>query len=124
FHVTGVQTCALPISLREATASDRYYIKEGQLTAVINFDREPRFYGSLGFDRGIWFGQGNYDEEDSYWLQLKRGEFGGKTQAGWHAVTGYYAKKLVNVTNNNTTNSSDRKSTRLNSSHVKISYAV
>lgn len=93
-------------TLREATASDRYYIKEGQLTAVINFDREPRFYGSLGFDRGIWFGQGNYDEEDSYWLQLKRGEFGGKTQAGWHAVTGYYAKKLVNVTNNNTTNSS------------------
>lgn len=89
--------------LRVATEQDRYYIKEGETTAAVNFDREPRFYGAIGFDRGIWFGQGNYDEENPYWLQLKVGEFGGKTQAGWHAVTGYYAKKLINVTNNNPT---------------------
>lgn len=92
-------------NLRVATKDDRFYIKQGESTAAVNFDREPRFYGSVGFDRGVWFGQGRYTPEDPFWLKLKVGEFGGKTQAGWHSVTGYYAKKLINVTNNNTTNS-------------------
>lgn len=86
-----------------AQEEDRNYLKMGEKTANFHFDREPRFYGSLGFDRGIWYGQGRFDEDNSYWLELKVGEYGGKTQVGWHAVTGYYAKKLVNYTNSNPT---------------------
>lgn len=92
--------------LRQIGHDERYNLKEGDTTVAFNFHREPRFYGSLGFDRGTWFGQGRYDHNEQYWLELKRGEFGGKTQAGWHAVTGYYAKKLVHYTNTNPSNSS------------------
>lgn len=91
--------------LQVAGFEDRYYIKENETTVKFNFNREPRFYGSLGFDRGIWYGQGNYDQDNAYWLRLRRGEFGGKAQAGWHSVTSYYAKKLVHFTNHNPNNS-------------------
>jgi len=91
--------------LETAQHVDRYYIKENETTVAFNFDREPRFYGSLGFDRGIWYAQGNYDQEDPFWLKLRIGEFGGKAQAGWHSVTGYYAKKLIHYTNHNSNNS-------------------
>lgn len=91
--------------LEIAGPEDKYYIKEGQMTAKLNYDRGPRFYADLGFDRGVWYGQGNYDQENPYWLKLRIGEFGGKTQTGWHAVTGYYAKKLINYTNHNSSRS-------------------
>src|SRR5690606_11288672 len=58
-------------NLRVATKDDRFYIKQGETTAAVNFDREPRFYGSVGFDRGVWFGQGRYTPEDPFWLKLK-----------------------------------------------------
>ena len=31
-------------------------VQLGEQSASMNFDREPRFYSSLGFDRGKWFG--------------------------------------------------------------------
>ena len=34
--------------LRKATANDKYFIKEGYTTANLNFDREVRYYASLG----------------------------------------------------------------------------
>ncbi|MDR1859318.1 MAG: RagB/SusD family nutrient uptake outer membrane protein [Bacteroidales bacterium] len=39
-----------------------YYLQTGEQTAGMYFDREPRLYASIGFDRGIWFGQGNTSE--------------------------------------------------------------
>lgn len=87
--------------LKEAGFEDRFYIKRGERTVAFNFDREPRFYGSLGFDRGIWYGQGNFDHEEAYYLKLLVGEYGGKTQLSYHSVTGYYPKKLVHYTNSN-----------------------
>jgi len=86
-------------ALRTSTAEDKYRIKEGYTTSRLNFDREPRFYGTLGFDGGIWYGQGRFDDEDPYYLQIKKEQIGGKVQVGWHAVTGYYAKKWINYTN-------------------------
>ena len=43
-------------SLRVSDAEHRYYIQRGEQTAALNFDREPRFYSTLGFDRGKWYG--------------------------------------------------------------------
>src|SRR5690606_37974335 len=43
-------------ALREAGEADRFYVKKGEHTVQMHFDREPRFYANLGFDRGIWFG--------------------------------------------------------------------
>ncbi|MBP1652135.1 MAG: RagB/SusD family nutrient uptake outer membrane protein, partial [Bacteroidetes bacterium] len=42
-------------TLRVATHDERFNIKEGETTARLNFDREPRYYADLGFDRGIWY---------------------------------------------------------------------
>ena len=88
--------------LRVGANEERFYIKEGYTTAEFNFDREPRFYGSLGFDGGIWYGHGRFNDETGTYLQSKRGQLAGKQQAGWHSVPGYYAKKLDYYTNTNT----------------------
>lgn len=92
-------------NLRTGTDLEKHTIKKGYVTAEFNFDRESRFYGSLGFDGGIWYGNGNFDDSNPYWLESKLGQFLGKTQGGWHAVPGYWPKKLVNFTNTATTSS-------------------
>ncbi|MDR1666492.1 MAG: RagB/SusD family nutrient uptake outer membrane protein [Bacteroidales bacterium] len=84
---------------RTGDAAHRYYIEPGENTAAMNFDREPRFYSSLGFDRGRWYG--------NYYVQLPdnnapvlKGRWG-EPSAGYlpHAYncTGYYPKKMVNL---------------------------
>ena len=76
----------------------KYLMRENGQTAVLNFNREYRFYGAIGFDNGAWYGGGwkNPDAEIEY-LSAKRGEFGGLISLGDYSITGYFAKKLVNV---------------------------
>lgn len=73
-----------------------YYIKEGEETASLNFYREPRFYASLGFDRGIWEGAGITDDTKSYYLKGRMSEASGFRSAGEHHCMGYWNKKLAN----------------------------
>src|SRR5690606_29404894 len=42
--------------LRRATPGDKHesYIATGEVTAYLHFFREPRFYASLGIDRGFF----------------------------------------------------------------------
>src|SRR5690606_40504884 len=97
FHVTGVQTCALPILktffvkpvllflfsvLIIACGKDNYEAPSSMLTGVVTYNGKP--VGVRGSNASVR-------------LQLWQDGFPVKT---------------------------DRKSTRLNSSHVKISYAV
>lgn len=86
-------------NLRTATNDDRYRIKPGYTTVGLHFDREPRFYGTLGFDGGIWYGSGKYDDADLYWTEMKAGQYLGKVEEGWHPVSGYFIKKLNHVSN-------------------------
>ena len=86
--------------LRTATVDDKYYIKTGEQTAVLHFDREPRFYANLGFDRGIWYGNGsssdgNFDSETAWYVQGLAEEMAARSGLDNYSVTGYYAKKLV-----------------------------
>jgi hypothetical protein len=97
--------------LREGSEEERYQIKQGYVTARYNFDRETRFYSTLGFDGGIWFGQGNYNPEAPYWLELKLGQSGGKRGNLNHTVTGYYPKKYIYYTNVQSTTASTYTST-------------
>lgn len=84
---------------REAGENDRFRVRFGQTTASFNFDREPRFYGGIGFDRGVWYGNGQWDDTDPYWLQMREGEWLGVMRIGHHPITGYFAKKFVNHNN-------------------------
>lgn len=86
-------------NLRTGTAAEKYYIKEGYITANFNFDRESRFYATLGFDGGIWYGQGKFNDNDSWYLQSRVGMAHGKSSIDKYSITGYYPKKYVHYTN-------------------------
>jgi starch-binding outer membrane protein, SusD/RagB family len=86
-------------ALRQAVQSERYYIKEGYTTVQLNYDREPRFYADLGFDGSIWFGQGKNDDNNTWVLEAKLGQTGGRQGASLYSVTGYWPKKLANYNN-------------------------
>lgn len=75
----------------------RYHIAQGESTANLNFNREPRFYASLGFDRGIWEGHGQ-QESEFYYLKGRLGELGGKNDLDRWSLTGYLPKKLIHYT--------------------------
>jgi hypothetical protein len=79
----------------------RYYIKKGEQTAAMNFDREPRYYSTLGFDRGIWYGN-HYnntpdDPAECLFPKARFGEFSSVFQPGEYNATGYFVKKLVSI---------------------------
>jgi hypothetical protein len=82
--------------LKEATAADKFNIKEGYRTSVINFNREPRFYADLGFDGAIFYKYDSGSDETKYYIKAKYQDYAGSSDAFDFNVTGYYIKKLVN----------------------------
>ncbi|RIJ48041.1 RagB/SusD family nutrient uptake outer membrane protein [Maribellus luteus] len=81
---------------KKAEYPDRYFIKQGEETAVINFNREFRYYSDIAFDRSIWFGNGRSENEnDPWWMKMRKGEFGAVYDQWDQGLTGYFPKKLV-----------------------------
>ena len=78
-----------------ADAEHQHYVRPGFETAKLNLNREPRFYASLGFDGGIWFGHGQTSDDDAWIVEGKKGERGGRLDASRWSLSGYWAKKLV-----------------------------
>lgn len=84
-------------SLRTGDKANRFYIGNGYTTVKAHFDREPRFYSSLGFDGGIWFGNGLVNQEALYYIQARgSGALAGPTDNVRLNITGCWPKKLVN----------------------------
>ena len=72
-------------------ASQNYQAQYGATTAKLNLNREPRFYSSLGFDRGYNRTWGNL-----WQLRMKKGEIHGRiANSDDYLITGYALKKLV-----------------------------
>ena len=85
--------------LRLALPIDKLYVRAGSTTVNIHFDREPRFYAWVGFDCGIWYGQGRIDDQSELWhFACKNGDIDGY-RGGIGAVTGYLPKKHIPYTN-------------------------
>jgi len=82
-------------SLRTATHEERFYVKEGETTARLNFDREPRFYANIGFDRCIWYmaNSPSHSDENTFYLFCRAGEFGQNSPI---PITTMYMKKILN----------------------------
>lgn len=82
-------------SLRVATHNDRFNVKEGETTARLNFDREPRFYANIGFDRCIWYmaNSPSKSDENTFYLFCRAGEFGQNSPI---PLTTMYMKKVLN----------------------------
>lgn len=85
--------------MRTGDEEHKYYIQKGEQTAAMNFDREPRFYSTLGFDRGKWYGNSykNSPDDDAECLYPKNrfGEYSSVFNPGDYNATGYWPKKLV-----------------------------
>lgn len=82
-------------AVRTATTAEALRLKPNYVTANLNFDREIRYYASLGFDGGRWFGQGRFNDADNVYLEAKLGQIA-NNHAWAYSITGYWAKKLVN----------------------------
>lgn len=88
--------------LKEVGQQHKYNLREGRTTVKLHFDREPRFYASLGFDSGIWYGQGRLDDSDPDQLLFIAGKDGEAVSAqnpNRYSVSGYFPKKMVNYRN-------------------------
>lgn len=89
-------------NLRTAVAAENLLIREGYSTINMHFDREPRFYADLGFDGGVWYGQGRYNDKapmELFYLASKKGQPNGLSNPGYGPVTGYSIKKFVHFEN-------------------------
>ncbi|MBB6107891.1 RagB/SusD family nutrient uptake outer membrane protein [Mucilaginibacter lappiensis] len=84
-------------TIRTGDNANRFYIGNGYETVKAHFDREPRFYADLGFDGGIWFGNGMVNQETLYYIQGRgSAALSGPTDNVRLNITGYWPKKLVN----------------------------
>ena len=84
--------------LRTAGEKDKYYIEKGQQTANLNFNREPRYYAFLAFDRGKWYGIGKLDNDAETWhVEGKLKEYSAAYDPGNYSATGYWPKKIVSL---------------------------
>ncbi|MDR2423913.1 MAG: RagB/SusD family nutrient uptake outer membrane protein [Prevotellaceae bacterium] len=78
-----------------SSGDEKYYVKEGQKTAYLHYNREPRFYASVGFDRAIYYGSGyNRFPDDVKHCEFINLEYSGFQGGSQYSVTGYAAKKM------------------------------
>jgi hypothetical protein len=90
---------------RDITQNDRlhfHYSSATQHSAVVHFDREPRFYGAISFDRGTFYGL----NPDGY-ARDNGPDYHNMHKTLWdpsfmwqnderYPITGYLVKKLIN----------------------------
>ncbi len=69
---------------------EKLHAQEGEVTARLHLNREPRFYSSIGFDRGIYRTWGTKWE-----LEMRKGEKNGRrANTNDYVITGYVLKKI------------------------------
>ena len=85
-------------TLKTAGFQDRFYVHNGYETVVAHFNREPRFYSSLAFDGGVWYGNGSLlDPSNAQYVQARGlASFAGPKSAQYTNISGCWPKKLVN----------------------------
>lgn len=79
--------------LQNGDAQHRYFIRQNYTSAKGNFLRENRYYSSVAFDGSLWFGSGNTNDNNAYYVNAVNGYASYVPQR--YNVTGYWAKKLV-----------------------------
>lgn len=75
----------------------RFNLKQGYTTVQLHFDRENRYYASLSFDGGIWYGQGRYDDksENLFYVSSKQGQPAAPINLSSYSTTGFFPKKYT-----------------------------
>jgi hypothetical protein len=85
-------------TLKTAASEDQYYVHNGYETVKAHFKREPRFYASIAFDGGVWYGNGQLnDPANAIYLQARGStSYAGPKDQSHTNISGYWPKKLVN----------------------------
>ncbi|HHU25278.1 MAG TPA: RagB/SusD family nutrient uptake outer membrane protein [Bacteroidales bacterium] len=83
--------------LRIPEYEHRYNLKQGYTTVRLHFNRENRYYASLGFDGGIWYGQGRFDDnsDNLLFVSSKRGQPAAPVNLSSYSTTGFFPKKYT-----------------------------
>lgn len=77
-------------SLTVVREGNKLQAQQGEVTANLHLNREPRFYASVGFDRGIYRTWGSKWE-----LKMRKGEeHGRRANTNDYVITGYVLKKI------------------------------
>jgi hypothetical protein len=77
---------------------EQYYVKKDGKTVYLHYNRDPRFYASIGFDKGIYYGTGYYDFATNVnYCNYLNGGWSGLHET--YSVTGYTAKKMASFKN-------------------------
>ncbi len=79
--------------LTQGDDAHAYYIKKGYTCPKGNFFREPRYYADVAFDGSTWYGSGNTDDNNPYYVNAVNGY--ASFQPIRYNVTGYWPRKLV-----------------------------
>jgi hypothetical protein len=83
-----------------SSGKEKYLVKEGQRTAYLHYRRDPRFYASIGFDRGIYFGNGYTKFPDNVkHCEFRAREYSGMAGLEYYSITGYTVKKMHSYRN-------------------------
>lgn len=89
---------------RDTGVFHQYYINKGEITANLNYYREPRFYAHLAFDRSLYEMLAQ-KEEETIVIKNRSGETHGIVLSSNYIPTGYFIKKLVSFRSGSTTTS-------------------
>lgn len=89
---------------RDTGTYHQYYISKGEMTAKLNYYREPRFYAHLAFDRSLFEALAQ-KEAETIVIKNRSGDPHGVVFSDAHIITGYFIKKLVSFRSATTTNS-------------------
>jgi hypothetical protein len=86
-------------NLREAGFDHLFYIGKGERTIKFHFDRQPRCYALLGFDRGVVYGNciNNYNKASLFYVKGRKSETAARQGISNYSITGYTVKKLVKI---------------------------
>ena len=82
-----------------ATSDEKFYVREGQQTAYLHYNREPRFYADIAFDKGIYYGNGWYDQNNLQYTDFFNLGHSGFQGGSSYSISGYAAKKMSGFTN-------------------------
>ncbi len=92
-----------------SAGDDIYYVKQDQRTVYLHYNRESRFYASLGFDKGIYFGNGYYSFPSNVkYCDFFAGGISGVQGEQNYSITGYCVKKMHSFKNGHSDNNYSR----------------
>jgi hypothetical protein len=83
-----------PLEVFDVRTDDSAFLYAGYQTIRFNKDRELRYYASLGFDGGTWYGQGDETDRGQY-IQARQGGAAANTVDNSWNLTGIFPKKLL-----------------------------